>query len=82
MSACRLPQVDRFLFPDGRGVVLLAEGRLLNLGAAPGHPSFAMSAIFTNVALAQIELWAQRGGGTYREARVYDLPRRLDEKVG
>lgn len=51
------PQVDRFEFPDGHGVIVLAEGRLLNLGCATGHPSFVMSASFTNQVLAQIELW-------------------------
>ena len=51
------PQVDRFVFPDGHGIIILARGRLLNLGCATGHPSFVMSCSFTNQALAQIELW-------------------------
>lgn len=59
------PQVDRFVFPDGHGVIVLAEGRLLNLGCATGHPSFVMSASFTNQTLAQLELWKERTSGTY-----------------
>ena len=72
------PQVDEIEFPDGKRVLLLAEGRLVNLGCATGHPSFVMSASFTNQVLAQIELWAS--GGKY-EKKVYVLPKALDEKV-
>jgi len=74
-------QVDRFVFPDtGRGVIVLAEGRLLNLGCATGHPSFVMSCSFTNQVVAQIELWTERTTGKY-EKKVYVLPKSLDEKV-
>ncbi|HVO21116.1 MAG TPA: adenosylhomocysteinase [Anaeromyxobacter sp.] len=72
------PQYDAFVFPDGRRVLLLAEGRLLNLGCATGHPSFVMSNSFTNQTLAQIELATHRD--RYRR-RVYTLPKHLDEKV-
>ena len=72
------PQVDEVLFPDGKRMILLAEGRLVNLGCATGHPSFVMSASFTNQVLAQIELW--RNASKY-EKRVYVLPKHLDEKV-
>jgi len=72
------PQVDQVIFPDGRRIILLAEGRLVNLGCATGHPSFVMSASFTNQVLAQIELW--RNGSDY-ENQVYVLPKHLDEKV-
>jgi adenosylhomocysteinase len=75
------PQVDRYVFPDGHGVILLAEGRLLNLGCATGHPSFVMSNSFTNQTLAQIELWTKRDTGEYVPGKVYVLPKRLDEKV-
>jgi len=75
------PQVDRFLFPTGRGIILLAEGRLLNLGCATGHPSFVMSCSFTNQTLAQIELWVNKGTGKYENGKVYLLPKILDEKV-
>merc|ERR1719197_209719 len=54
------PQVDRFVFPDGKGVIILASGRLLNLGCATGHPSFVMSCSFTNQTLAQLELWKEK----------------------
>jgi len=74
------PQVDRFVFPDGHGIIMLAEGRLLNLGCATGHPSFVMSASFTNQTLAQIELWRNQGTDKY-EKKVYVLPKHLDEKV-
>lgn len=74
------PQVDRFIFPDGHGVILLAEGRLLNLGCATGHPSFVMSCSFTNQVIAQLELWNERNSGKY-EKKVYVLPKHLDEKV-
>ncbi|MCI0434200.1 MAG: adenosylhomocysteinase [Gemmatimonadetes bacterium] len=72
------PQYDEFVFPDGHSVLILAEGRLLNLGCATGHPSFVMSASFTNQVLAQIEL--HQNAVSY-ERRVYTLPKRLDEKV-
>ncbi|MDQ2695389.1 MAG: adenosylhomocysteinase, partial [Pseudomonadota bacterium] len=72
------PQVDHIIFPDGKRLILLAEGRLVNLGCATGHPSFVMSNSFTNQVLAQIELWTQ--GGRY-ENRVYVLPKHLDDKV-
>jgi len=72
------PQVDKYLFPDGHSVLLLAEGRLVNLGCAMGHPSFVMSTSFTNQVLAQIELWSNRGGA---RPGVSVLPRALDEEV-
>ena len=72
------PQVDEIEFPDGKRIILLAEGRLLNLGCATGHPSFVMSASFTNQVLAQIELWK---GADKLERKVYQLPKHLDEKV-
>ena len=72
------PQVDEVTFPDGKKIILLAKGRLVNLGCATGHPSFVMSASFTNQVLAQIELWDK--AETY-ENKVYTLPRHLDEKV-
>ena len=72
------PQVDEVEFPDGKRVILLAEGRLVNLGCATGHPSFVMSASFTNQTLAQIELWGNPGKYTNE---VYILPKSLDEKV-
>jgi adenosylhomocysteinase len=72
------PQVDHVLFPDGKRLILLAEGRLVNLGCATGHPSFVMSASFTNQVLAQIELW--RHADRY-ERKVYTLPKPLDEMV-
>uniref|UniRef100_A0A0G4FZ27 Adenosylhomocysteinase n=1 Tax=Chromera velia CCMP2878 TaxID=1169474 RepID=A0A0G4FZ27_9ALVE len=74
------PQVDRFVFPDGHGIIMLAEGRLLNLGCATGHPSFVMSCSFTNQTLAQLDLWANRSSGKYKND-VYLLPKELDEKV-
>jgi len=74
------PQVDRFVFPDGHGVIVLAEGRLLNLGCATGHPSFVMSCSFTNQVVAQMELWNERSSAKY-ERKVYVLPKHLDEKV-
>jgi len=74
------PQVDRFVFPDGHGIVVLAEGRLLNLGCATGHPSFVMSCSFSNQVLAQLELWKERSTGKYAKD-VYLLPKHLDEKV-
>jgi adenosylhomocysteinase len=75
------PQVDRFEFVEGRGVIVLAEGRLLNLGCATGHPSFVMSCSFTNQVLAQLELWNERASGKYDAHKVYVLPKVLDEKV-
>jgi adenosylhomocysteinase len=72
------PQVDEIEFPDGKRILLLAEGRLVNLGCATGHPSFVMSASFTNQVLAQIELWTNPGK---YERKVYVLPKALDEKV-
>jgi len=74
------PQVDKFTFEDGHGVIVLAEGRLLNLGCATGHPSFVMSNSFTNQTLAQAELWQERDTGKYQN-KVYVLPKHLDEKV-
>jgi adenosylhomocysteinase len=75
------PQVDRYVFPDNHGIILLAEGRLLNLGCATGHPSFVMSTSFTNQTLAQVELWTNRATGKYARGHVYNLPKQLDEKV-
>ena len=72
------PQYDAFTFPDGHTIYLLAEGRLVNLGCAAGHPSFVMSNSFTNQSLAQIDLWSHRD--TYKPG-VYRLPKRLDEEV-
>ncbi len=72
------PQVDEVVFPDGKRLIVLAEGRLVNLGCATGHPSFVMSASFTNQVLAQIELWQNHAK---YENKVYVLPKHLDEKV-
>src|SRR5437762_3241970 len=72
------PQVDEWVFPDGHAVIVLAEGRLLNLGCATGHPSFVMSNSFTNQVIAQIELYTHTD---FYERRVYVLPKHLDEKV-
>jgi adenosylhomocysteinase len=72
------PQVDEIEFPDGHRIILLSEGRLVNLGNAMGHPSFVMSSSFTNQTLAQIELWTNQGK---YEKKVYTLPKKLDEKV-
>jgi adenosylhomocysteinase len=72
------PQVDLVAFPDGKRILLLSEGRLVNLGNATGHPSFVMSASFTNQVLAQIELWTRP---EKYEKKVYVLPKELDEKV-
>ena len=72
------PQVDEITFPDGKRMILLSEGRLVNLGNAMGHPSFVMSASFTNQTLAQIELFTNPGK---YEKKVYTLPKHLDEKV-
>ena len=72
------PQVDEVVFPDGKRLIVLAKGRLVNLGCATGHPSFVMSASFTNQVMAQIELWANH---SRYENKVYVLPKHLDEKV-
>jgi adenosylhomocysteinase len=72
------PQYDEWVFPDGHSVLVLAEGRLLNLGCATGHPSFVMSASFTNQVLAQLEL---HQNAARLERRVYVLPKHLDEEV-
>ena len=74
------PQVDQWIWPNGKKLIVLAEGRLVNLGCATGHPSFVMSASFTNQVMAQIELWQTRGTNKY-EHKVYILPKHLDEKV-
>ncbi len=74
------PQVDEIEFPDGHRIIMLSEGRLVNLGNAMGHPSFVMSASFTNQTLAQIELYANNKDGRYKK-EVYVLPKSLDEKV-
>ncbi len=73
------PQVDEVAFPDGKRIIVLAQGRLVNLACATGHPSFVMSASFSNQVLAQMDLWARRDGGY--ENRVHILPKALDEKV-
>ena len=72
------PQVDEVVFPDGKRLIVLAKGRLVNLGCGTGHPSFVMSASFTNQVLAQIELWTNHAK---YERKVYVLPKHLDEKV-
>jgi adenosylhomocysteinase len=72
------PQYDEWIFPDGHSVLILAEGRLMNLGCATGHPSFVMSASFTNQVLAQLALWQNKG--EYQK-EVYVLPKKLDEEV-
>jgi adenosylhomocysteinase len=72
--------VDEIVWPDGKKIILLAKGRLVNLGCATGHPSFVMSASFTNQCIAQIDLWENRETAKY-ENRVYVLPKILDEKV-
>ncbi|MGH8181638.1 MAG: adenosylhomocysteinase, partial [Steroidobacteraceae bacterium] len=72
------PQVDHVIFPDGRRIILLAEGRLVNLGCATGHPSYVMSSSFANQTLAQIELYGHTGKYPFG---VYVLPKHLDEKV-
>ncbi|CAN6580213.1 unnamed protein product [Malus baccata var. baccata] len=75
------PQTDRWVFPETKsGIIVLAEGRLMNLGCATGHPSFVMSCSFTNQVIAQLELWNERKSGKY-EKKVYVLPKHLDEKV-
>ena len=74
------PQVDQFVWPNGKVVTVLAEGRLVNLGCATGHPSFVMSCSFTNQVMAQLELWNNKGTKKY-DKKVYLLPKELDEKV-
>ena len=73
------PQVDHIIFPDGKRIIMLAEGRLVNLGCGTGHPSFVMSSSFANQTIAQIELWTHREN--YESGKVYVLPKHLDEKV-
>ncbi len=75
------PQVDHVIWPDGKRIIMLAKGRLVNLGCATGHPSFVMSASFTNQTIAQIDLWENRNNGKYERGKVYVLPKVLDEKV-
>merc|ERR1711862_929514 len=75
------PQVDRFVFPDGHGIIMLASGRLLNLGCATGHPSFVMSCSFTNQVLAQLDLLKNWKETKVYKNDVYLLPKELDEKV-
>ena len=76
------PQVDHIIFPDGKRIILLAEGRLVNLGCGTGHPSYVMSSSFANQVMAQIELWADaQAGGKQYPVGVYVLPKHLDEKV-
>src|SRR5512135_111206 len=74
------PQVDHVIFPDGKRIILLAKGRLVNLGCATGHPSYVMSSSFANQTMAQIELWTEKDSGRY-PVGVYTLPKHLDEKV-
>ncbi len=74
------PQVDHVIWPDGKRIILLAKGRLVNLGCATGHPSYVMSTSFTNQCIAQLDLWENRATGKY-EKRVYVLPKILDERV-
>jgi adenosylhomocysteinase len=73
------PQVDHVIFPDGKRIILLAKGRLVNLGCGTGHPSFVMSTSFTNQVMAQIELFSRNE--QYTSGQVYVLPKHLDEKV-
>ncbi|MHB1051613.1 MAG: adenosylhomocysteinase [Thiobacillus sp.] len=74
------PQVDHIIFPDGKRIIMLAKGRLVNLGCGTGHPSYVMSSSFANQTIAQIELWQERDSGKY-PVGVYTLPKHLDEKV-
>ena len=74
------PQVDHVIFPDGKRIILLAKGRLVNLGCGTGHPSYVMSSSFANQTMAQIELWSEKDSGKY-PVGVYTLPKHLDEKV-
>jgi adenosylhomocysteinase len=73
------PQVDHITFPDGKKIILLAKGRLVNLGCGTGHPSFVMSSSFANQTIAQIELFTKQDA--YKAGKVYVLPKHLDEKV-
>jgi adenosylhomocysteinase len=73
------PQVDHVIFPDGKRIILLAKGRLVNLGCATGHPSYVMSSSFANQVIAQIELFSR--SADYEVGQVYVLPKHLDEKV-
>jgi adenosylhomocysteinase len=73
------PQVDHYVFPDGKKIIVLASGRLVNLGCATGHPSFVMSCSFSNQVLAQLTLWNETS--KYEKGKVYVLPKQLDEKV-
>lgn len=73
------PQTDRWIFPDGHGIIVLADGRLMNLGCSTGHPSFVMSNSFTNQILAQISI--HDANSTYENGQVYVLPKHLDEEV-
>jgi adenosylhomocysteinase len=75
------PQCDKWRFPNGNSVIVLAEGRLLNLGCATGHPSFVMSASFTNQVMAVVDLWTHKNDDTYKKGQVYVLSKKLDEKV-
>src|SRR5262249_29787463 len=82
------PEVDQFIFADGKRITLLARGRLINLGCATGHPSFVMSSSFTNQTIAQLALWANATQGkddmtgiAFHPGKVYMLPKKLDEKV-
>jgi adenosylhomocysteinase len=81
------PGTDLWTFDDGHSIIVLAEGRLLNLGCATGHPSFVMSASFTNQVMAQLDLWLNAQGKTtlsgcrYESGKVYTLPKKLDEEV-
>ncbi|MEJ7608721.1 MAG: adenosylhomocysteinase [Bryobacteraceae bacterium] len=72
------PQVDKYTFPNGNSIFMLAEGRLVNLGCATGHPSFVMSASFSNQTLAQLDLWKNKDS---YQVGVYTLPKQLDEEV-
>jgi len=72
------PQYDKYTFPNGNAIYVLAEGRLVNLGCATGHPSFVMSNSFSNQVLAQLDLWANK---EFYEPTVYRLPKKLDEEV-
>jgi adenosylhomocysteinase len=74
-------QVDRYEFPDGHGIILLATGRFIDLGCANGQPSFVMSCLFTTQVLAQIELWNHKANDKYAKGKVTILPQNLDEKV-
>jgi adenosylhomocysteinase len=74
------PQVDQWIWPNGKRLIILAEGRLVNLGCATGHPSFVMSNSFSNQVMAQLELWTTRNEKKYK-VQVYVLPKHLDEKV-